>query len=253
MLAPVCTLSWLEREGEDGAPAGYDLFFNRDESAARAPARGPALATEAGVPFLAPTDTEAGGTWLATNVHGVTVGVLNAAGEATGRVAPESRGHLVRALAASVSLADLEERLLARELRRTRGFRLAAFAPAVLPRVWSWDGSVLAPESPCFPLASSSLGSERAHEIRRGVLDGLSAEAGRLDAGVLEAFHTSHLPEAGPWSPCVHRERVRTVSVCHVRVGPERVAMRYAPGRPCESRFEPAVELARDAAATRPR
>ena len=74
--------------------------------------------------------------------------------------------------------------------------------------------------------------------------DALQPTSG-LDVSVLADFHRSHAPEPGPWSVCVHREHVQTVSTCHVSVSAKEVAMRYAHGRPCESTFDDPIVLAR--------
>lgn len=68
----MCTVTWL------ADPAGgYALWFNRDERRTRPPGLPPAAAAAGDMPYLAPIDAEAGGTWLAVNAAGVTVGLLN--------------------------------------------------------------------------------------------------------------------------------------------------------------------------------
>ena len=62
------------REGE----AGYTLLFNRDELRTRGPEIAPSeTRTDSGVRYVAPTDSDAGGTWIAANEHGVSVALLN--------------------------------------------------------------------------------------------------------------------------------------------------------------------------------
>jgi hypothetical protein len=95
-----------------------------------------------------------------------------------------------------------------------------------------------------MPLASSGRGSEQAHAVRREVLEGM-ARGEELDPELLEAFHRSHAPERGVWSPCMHREEAATVSASHVSVGPDEVRFRYAPGPPCRTPFGASQSLRR--------
>jgi hypothetical protein len=56
-------------------------------------------------------------------------------------------------------------------------------------------------------------------------------------AGTLEwmrRLHHSHIPEAGPYSICMHRADAATVSYTEVLVSARRGRMRYQAGAPCE-------------------
>ncbi len=236
----MCTATWLSR------PGGYELFFGRDEARARRAASPPRALEVAGVRVLAPRDGEAGGSWIAAGEQGLTLALLNARTRREPAL-PRTRGALVLALAGAPDLAALERALAASALERCRGFRLLALAPGPVGaqvRLWRWDGEALAPEEPAQPLASSSLGSERARHERAGALARL-AGARAPDAALLERFHRGHDPEAGPWSACVHRPDVVTHSLCHVRVDERAVELRYAAGSPCESLFGAPLALAR--------
>jgi hypothetical protein len=241
----VCTASWL------GVRGGYELFFSRDEARARRTAQAPRALEAGGVRVLAPVDGEAGGTWIAVSELGLTVALLN--GESDWQPArPVSRGLLVLELAGARESDEIAARLAGSDLASFRAFRLLALEPGTdgpqaRVRVWGWDGSALADEPVLPPLASSSLGSETARGHRARALARLTGD-GAADARALESFHKSHEPERGPWSPCVHRTEVVTHSLCHVRVGADEVAMRYAAGSPCESRFGEWLVLARRSA-----
>ena len=110
----MCTLTWL-RSGE-----GYELFFNRDEARTRLPALPPRVQRRDGVEFLSPLDADAGGTWLGVNAYGLTVGLLNGRADAPAPAAPRSRGLLVLDLLDAARSADVERRLQAADLSRTR-------------------------------------------------------------------------------------------------------------------------------------
>ena len=235
----MCTASWIVR------PDGFELFFNRDEARTRREALPPESFEVEGTRYLAPTDADAGGTWLGVNEHGLAVGLLNAwEDEAEPEPPVTSRGELVRELLSARTRAEVAERLAARDLLVFRGFRLVVFAPGVEPRGFAWGRGELAPEELRLPLASSGRGSERAHAVRREVLAGM-AGGNELDPELLEAFHRSHAPERGVWSPCMHRQEASTVSASHVSVGVNEVMFRYAAGPPCRTPFGPSESLKR--------
>lgn len=233
-MSGMCTLSW-QRNG-----AGYDLIFNRDEKRSRLPAEPPAVRRVGSTAVLAPRDGEAGGSWLATNEHGLTVALLNGylGGDAVAAPASgewTSRGRLVMELSDCSDVPELAGRLKTLNLATFRSFHLAAFDPrtAVLA---SWrDGRLERMDEDAFspPLISSSFRfgevarSRRAHY--REYLD--AADGSRIEAAL--AYHRSHGPERGAFSPCMHRQDARTVSLTWVRVDATRVQMRYAPDAPC--------------------
>lgn len=230
----MCTATWLIE------PDGYQLFFNRDESVRRGRALAPELLSLGGVRALAPLDPDAGGTWLGVNEWGLCLGLLNGwqARPASGR--ERSRGLLVREHLDARTADELASRLAAAELGAYRAFSLLVLEPGRNARVHHWNGERLEQGVPDLPLCSSSLDGTRARSERRRSFERLSAEGGPggpLQAGLLERFQSSHLPERGPWSPCMHREDARTVSASRVQLGPEGVVFRYADGAPCETAF----------------
>lgn len=235
----MCTASWLIR------PDGFELFFNRDESRRRARARPPERLELQGVLALAPTDAEAGGTWLGVNQFGFAVGLLNAWDARASVDEPRSRGLLVRALLAARDVDDALARLEREPLENTRAFTLALFGAGRTPEVRAWDGRELVRRELRLPLASSSLDRERAQAERERVLAGLLGLQTEPSRELLARFQASHEPERGPWSPCMHRAEAATVSACELRVDARAVALRYADGPPCTSAFGPWLELER--------
>lgn len=234
----MCTASWLIH------PEGFELFFNRDESLRRGAARAPERLVLAGVSALLPVDSDAGGTWLGVNEHGLALGLLNGSDARGVHVGRRSRGLLVRELlaarAAGAALAALERE----SLERYRGFTLVLFQPGLEPQVRTWDGARLAATTPRLPLCSSSLDGGRAQVEREHVFARLHAgrHPGRES---LARFQASHEPERGPWSPCMHRADAATVSASQVRVDAHAVALRYAAGAPCTTAFGDWLELER--------
>lgn len=118
----MCTVSWMHELD------GYQLFCNRDEKRSRAEADPPRTLHRDGVRFLAPLDSECGGTWIATNQFGISLCLLNGtAAQATPGY--RSRGLLVLDLIPSASLADLAHRMSFRDLSPFQPFTLLALEP----------------------------------------------------------------------------------------------------------------------------
>ena len=178
----MCTVTWAPVDG------GYELFMNRDELHTRGPALPPARKTHDGVTYIAPTDSDAGGTWIAANEHGVVACLLNnfpsmlrMASGADRRVdttrlprGAESRGLIPPALMAARSLTELDSHL--RHLDHTQFNPFYVFAlgpggvsstaslhgdgqpPPVTARLYRWDGtgSLTAIPDPELPVSTSS-------------------------------------------------------------------------------------------------
>jgi hypothetical protein len=237
----MCTVSWSP------APGGYQLFFNRDERRSRLPGLAPRLEEEGGTKFLAPRDADAGGTWVAVNQHGLTVGLLNlyqaaAAMPKPGRI---SRGLLVRALASSRSLEEAARLLSRQDLADYSPFTLVAAAPPLEVLTYAWDGRNAGKWLPATPPVVSSGHDVVGATASRTELFACFGLAGRLTWQDLHDFHRSHQPEKGAYSPCMHRADAKTVSLTAILVGPERVRLAYAPGSPCVTELGPFLELYR--------
>lgn len=243
----MCTLTWIRRE------SGFELFFNRDEKRTRGRALSPRVHERSGRRWLAPVDADGGGTWIGVNEFGVAAALLN--GDRSSDQAERnwtSRGLLVDSLLDALSCREIEVRLRKRDLSRFRSFTLVMLDPVSPALLATWDGSELAldhREEGHPPLCSSSLDSTRATRVRRELFAEMVAEHGSIDADLLERFHTSHRPERGPWSPCMHRDEAQTHSFTRVRVGAREVELRYAPGAPCEALPVERIELERSSRA----
>lgn len=237
----MCTLSWLPLEG------GYELLFSRDERHDRAPEVPAAVHDGEGTTYLAPTDSQAGGHWLAVNPHGLTVALLNDDLARPPAPGAPSRGHLVRTLASSPSAASALVRLQDDpDLERYPGFTLFlrdASGPARVVTV-SHGALSVAEGDDLAPLSSSSLDPERARAVR-----GASWERLVVPAPSVEALHRFHLA-AGPegpdaFSPCMDREDAATRSLCRVQVSGDAVRLAHAIGRPDRARLPEPLVLAR--------
>lgn len=218
----MCTVTWSHDH------AGYTVWFNRDEQRTRPPAQPPHEHHVNGVAFLSPLDPQGGGTWLAVNEFGLTVGVLNyyAAGLRARSATPRSRGLLVRDLAQASSLPDLWSRLAGQELAHYPPFVLLGVSPAGEVESLRWDGRQR--ESRALtdadrPVSTSSFESaavvaRRTERFRAGALVGED----------LRAFHFSRDPRGDAYSVWMSRPDAHTVSLSRVTVSPARVIFAYA-------------------------
>ncbi|MEC7231583.1 MAG: NRDE family protein [Planctomycetota bacterium] len=230
-----------------GREAGYTLLFNRDELRARGPETAPAEArTDSGVRYIAPTDSDAGGTWIAANEHGVAVALLNGYVESRGpdRTAWTSRGALVRSLSDMRTAAELWRRMSPRRLRAFRPSVVVALGLGERPLVARWDGLDVSfdPRADlALPITSSSHDQSEVQRFRRYLYDrevrgGLAPRAaGRPSLAALEAYHRWTGPE-GPTalSPCMARSDAATRSHCKVEVRRGEVRFHSVPSAPCE-------------------
>jgi hypothetical protein len=222
----MCTATWTR------TPGGYDLFFNRDERRTRMPARPPSVHERDGVAFIAPVDGDAGGTWLAVNAFGLTLGILNHyPAEPSAPVAQSSRGLLVFELADSASVAEVSARLATRQLASYRPFFLIAVDPSEPCAIHVWDGFALSSravrDEEVLPVSTSSFDTEIVLAHRRTRFAALRAQFGPLNADLLAKYHTSREERGDAYSVLMRRPDAETVSLSHVSVGPKQVAFHY--------------------------
>jgi hypothetical protein len=237
----VCTVAIVALDA-----GGYLLGHNRDESLARGRAVPPSVSRAAGMEYLAPTDVDAGGTWIAVNRVGLAVSLLNASDAHPERlpVRPESRGNLVRDLADAGSLEALHERIgsWSSRLSAIRAFHIVAVqvddrSGRVDVDRHRWNGRSLRAERsrpPCL-FVSALLDQHGAERERGRSWARLLGDRNRVPEKELGRWLASHDPEPGMLSTCVHRKDARTVSRTLVTVRPgHEVVMHYLDGQPCE-------------------
>jgi hypothetical protein len=236
----MCTVSWLSGE------QGYELFFNRDEKRERGRALSPAVHCKGGVAYIAPTDIDGGGTWIAVNQHAVSICLLNGYHDRSSQEAVESRGWIPEALADVRSITEAAGRIDELSLDRFAPFRLLILEPGKRPWTCLWNGTVLSKRRDALmlmPLTSSSyqgkdVAAARKAVFRRRLRQGLTVET-------LYGFHRSHEGISGAYCVCMHRDDAQTVSYSRVRVDPESVVFRYTPGAPCECLAPESIRLER--------
>lgn len=239
-----------------GGEAGYTLLFNRDELRARGPEIAPAEArTDSGVRYIAPTDSDAGGTWIAANEHGVSVALLNGYAESRGpqRSGWTSRGALVRSLADMRTAEELWRRMSPRRLRAFRPSVVVALGLGERPLMARWDGLGVSfdPRADlALPITSSSYEQSEVQRFRRALyareVGGGQAPpaAERPSLAALDAYHRWTGPEgSSALSPCMARADAATRSHCRVEVRRGEVRFQYVPSAPHEGADSTTITL----------
>ncbi len=239
----MCTATWLH-PGEDGRE--YQVFFSRDELDVRAVADPPAVVTTGPLRYVAPSDPDAGGTWIGVNEAGITVALLNRYRPedhaTTSSVGPSndtiSRGLLVRKALRVECTEELTELIEAEPLDRYRPFDLLCFQPAKRPlRIRWFEGRLSIRPSPRMPQTSSSYRAGAVIENRIAVFNRRFPRAARTPPTdrELEAYHRSHDPNRSALSVYMHRRDAHTHSFSRISVDEENVVFVYVPGNPCET------------------
>ena len=227
----MCTLTVITRD------QGFLLAMNRDEQLSRGKAIPPAQTRVAATMAVYPRDG-AGGTWVAVNNHRVALALLNwndvpqPEGEKT-----RSRGAVIPALIGCATPEEVHETLLTIELPETWPFRMVGIFAAEKKIVeWRWDGEKVISQSHEWKPQhwfSSSLSDAQALSQRGSAC---AAAWALEDAGSLpwlRHLHASHANGPGPFSLCVHRENVGTLSYTEMECGAEKINVCYFEGSPC--------------------
>ena len=247
----MCTVTWRRR------PDGYDLLFNRDELLSRAEADPPAEFERDGVRWLAPTDRDAGGTWIAVNECGLTFGLLNGIHVPLEPRDYTTRGRIVAELARNRALAGVRAALDRFDPDPYRPFRLLVVAPDRPALVAEWDRASFRVDVSAEhrrPLVSSSfdesaVGVARRAEYERVTGHPATSPPGRSAAepGLAEllAFHRS--THGGPSAYTVSMERpdAATRSFTRIHVKRDDAYMIYSSGPPARPGPESRLRLAR--------
>ena len=219
---------------------------NRDEMVDR-PSEPPKRLDDAPA-VVAPRDSEAGGTWIGHNEHGLFVGITNRwtdvelAGE-------RSRGLLTRDALRKES-AEEAARFVENEVRDHEfdGFNLA-LADETAALLLEWDGQLAVRNFQPGVQVVVNVGAS--DDVR---IPGERTEDGRQQAGNAAAVRTELQPEpgeqAGAWveragdviadheyGVCIHRDRFGTRSSSLLTIGPKGSHYRFADGPPCETDY----------------
>jgi len=229
----MCTLSVITRNRD------YLFAMNRDERIVRGPGTLPEIHEINGTAAMYPGDG-ARGTWIAANQDGIALALLNWNDVARNCIAgarTPSRGRVIPALIDSRSLSHLHEELGISNFEGMLPFRLVGVFPSEREIwEWRWDSTQLVSAAHVWQPRhwfSSSLSDKQAESLRgRACRDALH----ELDAGSvpwLRTLHRSHAGGPGPFSLCVHRDDVKTLSYSEVIVTAGHIRMEHLPSSPC--------------------
>lgn len=227
----MCTLTVITRDD------GYLLGMNRDERLARATGLAPTMIELPSYSAIYPHDGS-NGTWIAANDHGIALSLLNwndVPQPMTEKA--RSRGEVIPALIACSTLHDVHSALRRLDLCGIWPFRLVGVsAEEKVIREWRWNQTELETQSHEWQSRhwfSSSMSDGQATAGRGAVCAAAWSEA---DAGShlwLRRLHASHHNGPGPFSLCVHRESVGTLSYTEIECTPHAIELRYGSGSPC--------------------
>jgi hypothetical protein len=228
----MCTVTFVPRHD------GYLLAMNRDEKITRGRAAPPTVVEIGPMRALYPRDVQ-GGTWIAASSCGIAFALLNWNDAGVVQPNPRSRGCVIPALIACRSLRHVEATLNRFDLRGILPFRLAGLFPSENQIVeWRWDQDSLICERFAWDSrqwCSSSLSDAQA-TMRRGLARVRAQHADDVNSFTwLRRLHAYHDQENPPFSICVHRQEVETVSYTELLCTPHRVQSNYRGGSPCGS------------------
>jgi hypothetical protein len=238
----MCTLSVVTRDN------GYLLGMNRDERIARGAGAPPETRELGGTKAIYPSDGASGtsisgsisGTWIGANEHAMALALLN-----WGNVTPlptdisksRSRGLVIPTFINSRSLAELRVALDVLELAGMLPFRLVGVFPSERQICeWRWNSGQMDFLPHGWEVRhwfSSSLSDKEAERFRGAACHDAWSESNAGSAPWLRRLHASHAGGPGPFSLCVHRSDVRTLSYSEIECTSAVVRMGHFIGSPC--------------------
>jgi hypothetical protein len=229
----MCTLTFIAGD------TSHRIAMNRDERITRGAGRPPEIHQVGGTKVIYPSDGE-GGTWIGANEYGIALALLNwnaviSPGERNGKA--RSRGQVIPALMGSRSLAELRTAFQASNLEGMSPFRLVGIFPSE-KQIWEWRWDSTQLESHVLEWASrhwfsSSLSDREAETLRGTACRDAHSDPDAGSVAWLRRLHASHSGGPGPFSVCVHREDVRTLSYTEVVLTPATIVVEHLLGSPC--------------------
>jgi hypothetical protein len=223
----MCTVTFIPRD------RGFILGMNRDERWERGQRSYPPAVIQNAI---FPGDAQ-GGTWIGVNASGLAFAILNRNGDTFRKT--HSRGDVIPRLISSQNVNEAYERLRGVDLAGTLSFTLLIFSlteQQVHEHIW--DARVLATiRHPWTPRHwfSSGLSDEKAKERRSQLITEARTEPDYASLAWIRRLHRAHGVAPGPFSICVHREEVGSVSYTEITAKPERITMAYCVGPPCQN------------------
>jgi hypothetical protein len=245
----MCSVTFVPRAD------GFVLAMNRDELILRGPALPPEVHSRGRLAVLSPREPS-GGTWIGMNNAGMAFSLINWHSQRD-RISDNtiSRGEVVRALLSARSSRSAASILRKLPVERMNPFRVMTISLCERSLL-EWRSGNDALEVISLRWArhhwfSSGFDEAKANQIRRQVCLQISDDS--LDVSALRQLHRSHVPEAGAFSLCMHREDASTVSYTEISVHDHTASMYYIAGSPCSHarRFNEVLTLDSAAAQVR--
>jgi hypothetical protein len=217
----------------------YRMAMNRDEKITLSAGLPPEIHEFDPARAIYPTDGN-GGTWFAVNEYGITLGLLNwndVAARVIGPPKTRSRGRVIPGLIGSQSLADMHDVIRLSTFGGMLPFRMVGVFPFEQQIwEWRWDATQLGVQVHGWKSQhwfSSSVSDKQAERLRGTVCGSAERESDAGSVSWLRRLHGSHTGGPGPFSLCVHREDVKTLSYSEIVVTPGHVQMGHFCGSPC--------------------
>ncbi len=226
----MCTVTFVPRS------EGYLIAMNRDERITRGPATLPTVVEIGPVRALYPRDVQ-GGTWIAASSRGIAFALLNWNDGGVVQPKTRSRGCVIPALMGCGSIRNADATLKRLEFRGILPFRLVGFFPSENHIAeWRWNQDSLIRDRFTWDSQqwySSSLSDAEA-TMRRSLAHARAQHEDDVNSLIwLRRLHASHDQENPPFSICVHRQDVETVSYTELLCTPRHVQCHYRGGNPC--------------------
>jgi len=227
----MCTVTFIPRD------VGYYLAMNRDEQLTRIAGLPPQPKIVNGRTILCPSEP-AGGTWISLNDACVCFALINWYSVPDRvKVGAVSRGEVVKITGSSYESEEADKKVASLPLNFINPFRLIGIFHNEHEVVeWRWDLKKLVRRNHKWEpqqWISSGFDEPQAQVVRSSTFQRSQRDS---SAGTLEwlyQLHSSHHPEPGPFSTCMHRADAVTVSYTEICVSREGGLMRYRSGSPC--------------------
>jgi hypothetical protein len=173
------------------------------------------------------------------NEKGVSFALINWY-SVTARVSADSlsRGRIVEAISPCCGIEEAHKKLADLPINFINPFRLIGIFPESYEVMeWRWDLRKLARhdcEWRAQQWISSGYDEPRAQLVRSATFERMRQDFSAGSLPWLRRLHSSHLPEPGPFSTCMHRKDAATVSYCEIQTSRNEGSMRYLAGPPCK-------------------
>jgi transport and Golgi organization protein 2 len=241
----MCTLTVVTGNGT------YRIAMNRDEKITRGAGLPPQIHEFDGTRVICPGDGT-GGAWIAVNEYGIALALLNWNDIGPPRIAADktrSRGRVIPALIDSRSLSQLHAVFDISNFKGMLPFRLVGVFPLERKiREWRWDSAQLESQVHLWESRhwfSSSLSDQQAEAMRGAACRNAWSEKDAGSLSWLRRLHASHATGPGPFSVCVHREEVKTLSYSEIECMSAGIRLEHFLGSPCDMGRCHSIEIRR--------